>query len=328
MPKEKQTLNYPVPFRDDIAAQCSAARANDGSLTYAAFAEAHDLNESTVRAWVAKTEARPAQQPANEIYKSRKSKYNNPVVEEWLVQRLRQGDVTVADILRFVEANEPALLRGESYNGKRNACTWLKKKAQKTIDGFVKINTDASTVPSSRAKYHTKCRCKSKCGSTCRNRKKMIECVNSNCGVGFDACTNRPIQRGESSKMEKKACGEGFGLFALETIKTGTFIIEYIGDIISKEAKAARHQAKRDAYIFQVNNSGFIDSFTIGNESRFINHSCNPNCRAEGWTIGGSRRVAIFAIKTITPGDQVTYDYGPSYMIDDCLCIKCKSTRK
>ena len=52
-----------------------------------------------------------------------------------------------------------------------------------------------------------------------------------------------------------------------------------------------------------------IDATLSGNEARFINHSCEPNCQAEYWTVEGQERVGIFAQTLIVEGQEITYDY-------------------
>ncbi|RLO05047.1 hypothetical protein DYB28_001472, partial [Aphanomyces astaci] len=42
---------------------------------------------------------------------------------------------------------------------------------------------------------------------------------------------------------------------------------------------------------------------------RFVNHSCNPNCKAEKWTVGGETRLLVFALRELAPGDEITFDY-------------------
>lgn len=109
-------------------------RALDTKLTYAVFADARELNKSTVRDWVTSTDALAAQGPmrvpANATYKQRAFKYASPVVEEWLLQQLRHGDATHTAILQSIEENEPSLAREESYKAQQNACAWLKNNAK------------------------------------------------------------------------------------------------------------------------------------------------------------------------------------------------------
>ena len=56
-------------------------------------------------------------------------------------------------------------------------------------------------------------------------------------------------------------------------------------------------------------NGELIDATRKGNDARFINHSCEPNCQAEYWTVEGRECVGIFTIQTIKVGEEITYDY-------------------
>jgi histone-lysine N-methyltransferase ASH1L len=50
---------------------------------------------------------------------------------------------------------------------------------------------------------------------------------------------------------------------------------------------------------------------TRGSIARFVNHSCQPNCRMEKWTVGGKPRMALFAgDRGIMTGDELSYDYN------------------
>ena len=53
----------------------------------------------------------------------------------------------------------------------------------------------------------------------------------------------------------------------------------------------------------------YIDAFGYGNESRFINHSCVPNCRVDPWEVNGMTRLAIIADQDIAEDEEVTFDY-------------------
>ncbi len=101
----------------------------------------------------------------------------------------------------------------------------------------------------------------------------------------------------------------GRGVFALRRIRRGTRIIEYLGDRVShREAdERYRHKAADDnhTFLFIVDRGVVIDAGANGNDARFINHSCDPNCES---TIE-DRRVFIEAIRTIQPGEELCYDY-------------------
>jgi len=109
----------------------------------------------------------------------------------------------------------------------------------------------------------------------------------------------------------------GQGVFALQRIRKGTRIIEYVGDRIS-HARANRRYDDHDAndnhtFLFAVDRNVVIDATVDGNDSRFINHSCDPNCESNI----ENRRVFIDAIKTIEVGAELNYDYQIGRERDD-----------
>jgi SET domain len=53
----------------------------------------------------------------------------------------------------------------------------------------------------------------------------------------------------------------------------------------------------------------YIDATLKGGPARFINHSCDPNCETQKWIVRGETRVGIFALRTIRPGQEITYNY-------------------
>jgi SET domain-containing protein len=61
--------------------------------------------------------------------------------------------------------------------------------------------------------------------------------------------------------------------------------------------------------MMEFHHSLIIDA-TRGSICRFVNHSCDPNCRIEKWIVDGEPRMALFAEKVILSGDELTYDYN------------------
>jgi hypothetical protein len=109
----------------------------------------------------------------------------------------------------------------------------------------------------------------------------------------------------------------GQGVFALRRIRKGTRIIEYVGDRIS-HARANRRYDDHDendnhTFLFAVDRNVVIDATVDGNDSRFINHSCSPNCESNI----ENRRVFIDAIRTIEVGEELNYDYQIGRERDD-----------
>lgn len=112
----------------------------------------------------------------------------------------------------------------------------------------------------------------------------------------------------------------GRGVFACEDIPKGACIVEYTGKPVPDMTKV-RDTGK---YLFDVGKGKTIDGNIKSNRARFINHSCAPNCEANG----PSGRVFILALRRIKAGEELTYDYGEDYFDKHikpkgCLCAKC-----
>lgn len=101
----------------------------------------------------------------------------------------------------------------------------------------------------------------------------------------------------------------GMGVFASRKIRTGTRIVEYLGERITHEVADERYNDDTNEHphilLFIVDKVTVVDAGRGGNEARFINHSCDPNCEAEV----DDGHIYIRAIKTIQPGAELTYDY-------------------
>ena len=102
----------------------------------------------------------------------------------------------------------------------------------------------------------------------------------------------------------------GMGAFATRPIRKGTRLIEYVGERIRQAEADARYDddamEHRHTFLFSVDKRTVIDASSGGNESRFINHACEPNCEA----VMEGKRVFIEAIQDIEPGAELFYDYG------------------
>ncbi|PTL80614.1 SET domain-containing protein [Vitiosangium sp. GDMCC 1.1324] len=103
---------------------------------------------------------------------------------------------------------------------------------------------------------------------------------------------------------------QGQGAFATRPIRKGARIIEYVGQRISQSAADERYDdtamSRHHTFLFNVDEDTVIDAAHEGNDARFINHSCDPNCQAflEG------DRIYIYARRDISVGDELCYDYA------------------
>ncbi|MDX3894561.1 SET domain-containing protein [Pusillimonas sp.] len=104
----------------------------------------------------------------------------------------------------------------------------------------------------------------------------------------------------------------GNGVFAARDIPAGTRIIEYTGTRITPEQADERHPANPDdpfhTFYFSLSGGKVIDGGDKGNDARWINHSCAPNCETEENASG--TRVYVMALRDIGEGEELFYDYG------------------
>jgi hypothetical protein len=95
----------------------------------------------------------------------------------------------------------------------------------------------------------------------------------------------------------------GYGVFALRRIRKGTRVIEYLGERVTQAQADARYAGKDPddghTFLFTVDARTVIDAGVMGNDARFVNHSCDPNCQA----IDTDKRIFIEALRTIRPGE-------------------------
>ena len=111
----------------------------------------------------------------------------------------------------------------------------------------------------------------------------------------------------------------GIGLFAVCDIPKGDVIIEYEGEHISVREACRREERNRlvgKTYILAYNEKFSIDGAIGGNESRYANHSCDPNCHG----LRRAGRAWYIASKKIRCGEEITVDY--SFDADDEL-VSC-----
>jgi uncharacterized protein len=102
----------------------------------------------------------------------------------------------------------------------------------------------------------------------------------------------------------------GLGVFATRRIRRGARIIEYVGERISSEEASERYDddamKHHHTFLFAVDDDTVIDAAVGGNEARFVNHACAPNCEA----VNEDGRIFIEAIEDIAKGTELVYDYA------------------
>jgi hypothetical protein len=103
---------------------------------------------------------------------------------------------------------------------------------------------------------------------------------------------------------------QGQGAFATRRIRKGTRIIEYTGERITQDVADERYDdesmKRHHTFLFTLDEDTVVDAAVDGNEARFINHSCEPNCQA----FIEDKRIYIYSLRTIEPGEELCYDYA------------------
>ena len=113
----------------------------------------------------------------------------------------------------------------------------------------------------------------------------------------------------------RKSGIQGLGAFAVSRIPAGVRLIEYTGERLSPAEADARYpenaSERHHTYLFAIDDDVVIDAAVDGNEARFINHSCDPNCDA----VIDDARIWIETIRDIEPGEELAYDYA--YILEE-----------
>jgi len=112
--------------------------------------------------------------------------------------------------------------------------------------------------------------------------------------------------------VARRSSIHGKGVFARLPIKKGELISKYRGVLITEEEADALYPDVDDdqpnhTFLFLIEGGMIIDGNRQSNASRWINHSCSPNCETSEDEDG---RIYIEAIRNIAPGDELTYDYN------------------
>ncbi|WEW57536.1 protein lysine methyltransferase [Emydomyces testavorans] len=202
------------------------------------------------------------------------------------------------------------------------------------------VGDAASIWKASKLKEHSTCTCtpETGCDENCQNRYMFYECDDTNCKLGPELCHNRPFSE---LRRRCKAGGKfnigveviktkdrGYGVRSNRSFNPNQIIVEYTGEILTQEECERRMRTiykKNDCYYLMYFDQNMIIDATRGSIARFINHSCEPNCRMEKWTVAGKPRMALFAgDEGIMTGEELTYDYNfdpySQKNVQECRC--------
>src|SRR5262245_17454902 len=115
---------------------------------------------------------------------------------------------------------------------------------------------------------------------------------------------------------------QGRGAFATEPIPAGVRLVEYAGARLTPAEADAQYPdvegERHHTYLFAIDDDIVIDAAVDGNDARWINHSCDPNCDA----IVEDGRIWIETIRDVVPGEELAYDYA--YVLEERHTPKAK----
>ena len=155
----------------------------------------------------------------------------------------------------------------------------------------------------------------------------------------YNTYSNRKLGQKKIAKCRpKRQHGKGWGLISLEKngIQKGDLVQEYVGEVINETAMRERQEAwsldhpnDPNFYVMHLGDGWYIDARLKGNLSRFINHSCDPNCKLVPYNVAGYMRIGIFALRDIQQGEFLSYDYQfDTEFLCQCGAQNCRGTLK
>lgn len=154
----------------------------------------------------------------------------------------------------------------------------------------------------------------------------LVECSAMTCSCSDD-CTNKVIQNQKSVPVRQFMTErKGWGIKANTFIDKGTFVMEYVGEVVTEKSYKSRlitkYKDSVNSYAMRLCQNFVIDAHLKDNCSRYINHSCEANCELQQWIVNNYPSIAIVAIRDIAPDEEITYDYNfQAFDVPEvCLC--------
>lgn len=178
-------------------------------------------------------------------------------------------------------------------------------------------------------------------------RPLIIEC-NEQCLCDNLHCKNRVVQNRSRIQLMviRSKSKSGWGVRTMEFIPKGSFVCEYLGEVISDpliaEIMGRDYDDNHESYLFDLDAYGVgddemltVDPSKMGNVSKYINHSCDPNLvQISIGTVESPlfHRIAFFATRNIYPNEELGFHYNYDLDVDpnrfiecNCGCLNCRT---
>lgn len=232
--------------------------------------------------------------------------------------------VAFREIIKMKKAKQAKLKNGSSKNAKYS---FIFIKTCRPV-GNVRINR---VNLSDLAQCDCDVKSASPCGTgSCINKALKYECHPSVCPTGSRCQNQRFVKRQYPKQQPINAGDRGWGLWSLADIKKGDFVNEYVGELIDDEEckrrlKSAHENKITNFYLMTIEKDRVIDAGPKGNLARFMNHSCEPNCETQRWTVNGDVRIGLFAVVDIPAKTELTFNYNLEALSNEKAVCRCGS---
>ncbi|KAL5962715.1 Histone-lysine N-methyltransferase NSD3 [Taenia solium] len=175
--------------------------------------------------------------------------------------------------------------------------------------------------------------------TNCRNILGGIECSPKVCSVmarnPSGNCGNRNFSNPPTVSL-LLTTNRGVGLKVVQPVAKSALVIEYVGEVISvteanrrlakgiaacNAAAATTHNSELlpSTHLIRFTSNLVIDASQVGNEARFVNHSCEPNAMCRVYNVDGTLRLGLFATRYLEEQEEVTIDYRQAQLLDCCF---------
>ncbi|KAG8256639.1 Histone-lysine N-methyltransferase, H3 lysine-36 and H4 lysine-20 specific [Homalodisca vitripennis] len=203
---------------------------------------------------------------------------------------------------------------------------YVKLKTNKPVGNVRMLEMNISSLTPCECDPNSKAPCAPE--SDCLNRILMVECNPQVCPAG-EKCCNQLFEKRQYPPLQPyQTQSRGWGLRTLVDLKKGDFVIEYVGEMIDEEEYKKRlshmHENNEENFYFlTIDKDRMLDAGPKGNVARFMNHSCQPNCETQKWTVNGDTRVGLFALCDIPANSELVFNYNLESIGSDkkpCMC--------
>lgn len=152
-----------------------------------------------------------------------------------------------------------------------------------------------------------------------------------NADLHSTGCQNCDIQRSNGKRLavgQSFLPGVGYGLFTMEDVSQGEFVIEYLGELISQDEGVRREERRGDVFGEKTSTSFlftlldgeglWLDAGSYGNLSRYINHAPAGGLRGCNITptvlyVNGEWRIKFTALRDLKQGEELFFNYGQHF---------------